>query len=504
MRGEEVAVAYVSLVIDGDQVRPGVEKALGGAEGVAEDAGKKSGESYGKGFSAAALVVVGAAVAKAASTAIWDAVKGSASTQEFANSVGTLLGDESADKVKEWAKTLADSRGLSNRQALESVKNFSVFAQAAGLGGQEAADFSMRLTELASDLAAFNDRTPEEALQAIRSGLAGETEPLKAYGILLNDAALRQEAMNMGIYDGNGVLSAQQKVLATNSLLLTSTTTQQGAFGRESEGLNQIQARLTARLENLSDTIGARLLPMFEQLLGGPVMDFVNWLSETPGALETIAIIIGVTLVGAFTAWAASIWAANAALLANPITWVVLLIIGAIAAVVLAIANWEYVWQGFSVIVVAVINTIIGAIMLIPAAVAAAVDALGRLFGQDWGLLDGVMKLTTTFTGGVGDMIPGNRPGSGGTIPGLAAGGSVRSAGTVLVGEEGPELLHLGRGAMVQPLDHYSSLLSAFEEKNVGRGGTTVEFTVNNPVAERSSETLRKKGSEVAAALALA
>jgi hypothetical protein len=42
------------------------------------------------------------------------------------------------------------------------------------------------------------------------------------------------------------------------------------------------------------------------------------------------------------------------------------------------------------------------------------------------------------------------------TIPMLASGGTVTGSGTVLVGEKGPELLNLGRGASVVPLDKAS------------------------------------------------
>ena len=50
------------------------------------------------------------------------------------------------------------------------------------------------------------------------------------------------------------------------------------------------------------------------------------------------------------------------------------------------------------------------------------------------------------------------------TIPMLAAGGIIRSGGLALVGEAGPELLNLPRGAQVTPLP---------------AGGTTINITGN-------------------------
>lgn len=62
-----------------------------------------------------------------------------------------------------------------------------------------------------------------------------------------------------------------------------------------------------------------------------------------------------------------------------------------------------------------------------------------------------VQKYGTSYTSWSSDQIEALKA-SGGTIPGLARGGVVRRAGTALVGEQGPELLSMPRGASVAPL----------------------------------------------------
>jgi hypothetical protein len=76
---------------------------------------------------------------------------------------------------------------------------------------QELATFSNDFTALASDLASFNNTTPEEAINAIGSALRGESEPLRKYNVLLNDAKLKAAALELGIYSGSGALTDQQK-----------------------------------------------------------------------------------------------------------------------------------------------------------------------------------------------------------------------------------------------------------------------------------------------------
>lgn len=95
-----------------------------------------------------------------------------------------------------------------------------------------------------------------------------------------------------------------------------------------------------AALEPLATTVFTAL---GDALTGAmPYLEsFGAWLGENQWVLGVVAGVIGVTLVAAFFAWTASIWASTAALLANPMTWIVIGIIALIAALVLLIANWD-------------------------------------------------------------------------------------------------------------------------------------------------------------------
>lgn len=122
-----------------------------------------------------------------------------------------------------------------------------------------------------------------------------------------------------------------------------------------------LKNRAMAALEPLGSAVFSALGDALRRVL--PYLDKVSgWLQRNPAVIGVIAGLIGATLVGAFVAWTASIWAANAALLANPITWVVLAIAGLVAAVVLA---WNK-FEGFRNVVTAVwgaIQTAIGAVV---------------------------------------------------------------------------------------------------------------------------------------------
>jgi hypothetical protein len=120
---------------------------------------------------------------------------------------------------------------------------------------------------LASDLASFYNTNADEAINAIGAALRGESEPIRKYGVLLDDATLKAKAMEMGLYDGKGALDAQAKSLAAYEVILDQTTDAQGDFSRTSDGLAGQQKILTAQLENLKTTMGTNLLPVAKEVI---------------------------------------------------------------------------------------------------------------------------------------------------------------------------------------------------------------------------------------------
>lgn len=173
-----------------------------------------------------------------------------------------------AGELAKWSKTTSASLGVSTRAALEAAGTYGNLFQAFGIGQAESAKMSMRLVELAADMASFNNVPIDDALTALRSGLSGETEPLKRFGVALNDVRLRQEALNLGIYDGQGVLTVAQKSQAAYALILRDTALQQGDVARTSGGLANQKKFLAAQVEDLSGSFGAVLMPIMINVVG--------------------------------------------------------------------------------------------------------------------------------------------------------------------------------------------------------------------------------------------
>ena len=219
--------------------------------------GKKAGLAL-----AAATAAVGAFAIKIAV----DGVKAASDLSESVSKVGVLFGD-SASKIEAFAESAAVSLGQTKQQALDAASTFAIFGSSAGLAGDDLVKFSTDFTTLASDLASFNNTSPEDAIQAIGAALRGETEPLRRYGVLLDDASLRQAALSLGIIrTTKEALTPQQKVLAAQELIYQQTSAAQGDFQRTSDGLANSQRILNAQLANIRTEIGTALLPIVLKL----------------------------------------------------------------------------------------------------------------------------------------------------------------------------------------------------------------------------------------------
>jgi len=211
------------------------------------------------------FAVVGAGIV-AATGLLGKAVMSASNFEAEFEGVNQVFKD-AAGSVQAFAEQASKSAGISATEALQASKTFGLFATGAGLGAEEAAKFSTTMVQLAGDLGSFNDVPTEEALAAIQSGLMGQAEPLRKFGVFLDDARLKAEALNMGIYNGSGPLSTQQKMMASYSAILAQTTVQQGDFVKYGDTLGNQLKTISSDFENLTKDIGLMLIPVITEAM---------------------------------------------------------------------------------------------------------------------------------------------------------------------------------------------------------------------------------------------
>lgn len=272
--GAEVGSAHISVVPSAKNFG---KKLSGEVDPQAEQVGLGAGKRFGSGLVKAAVAFVGA---KAVVGFLKDSVSEASNLNEEVSKSKAIFG-EGAKAVIGFAKGSADTLGQSQQQALSAAANFGVFGKSAGLSGQALADFSTDFVGLASDLASFNNTSPEEAILAIGAGLRGETEPLRRFGVLMDDASLRNEALKLGIISTTkDALTPQQKVLAAQALIYQQTSDAQGDFAKTSDQLANKQRIMTAEFTNLKAEVGQALLPVMLELIGAFQKDLLPVLED--------------------------------------------------------------------------------------------------------------------------------------------------------------------------------------------------------------------------------
>lgn len=339
-----------------------------GAETSAAIAGlnnvnKSLGDTMTKGQKATAALGKAALPAAAALTAIGAgakvAINAATDLNEQMSKTSVVFGASGSDIIA-WSATLAKSLGISQESALEATGTFGNMLVPMGFARDDAAKMSQTMVELAADMASFNNASPEDTLEALRAGLAGESEPLRKFGVFINDARLKQEALSKGLYKGKGALDAHAKAAATMSLILKDTADAQGDFTRTSNSAAN-QARIQqAVTENLTAELGQALLPAYTAIQK-MLITLLGVMGQNTDALQIMVGVVAVLAAGILIANAAvkaynialqviplilkaataAQWLFNVALNANPIGLVIIALAALGVALVVAYKKSE-------------------------------------------------------------------------------------------------------------------------------------------------------------------
>lgn len=189
-----------------------------------------------------------------------DAVEAASNLSEANAKVGQVFGDLSGE-ITSFAQTAATSLGMSERAALEATGTFGNLFDALKIGEADTVEMSKALVTLGSDLASFNNTSIDEALTALQSGILGETEPLRRFGVNLSAARVEAYALANGLARSKSEITDQVKVAARYALILEDTANAQGDFNRTADGMANISRTLSAQMEDLQADIGEALLP---------------------------------------------------------------------------------------------------------------------------------------------------------------------------------------------------------------------------------------------------
>lgn len=238
-----------------------------------------------------------------------------------AQSALTYTFGKQTKQVQAWSKSQTDA--FSEVDFDSKIKDMSSFGRAAGLSGEDMAMFSKKTLDAAQDLSSFHNVKIEDAIQDVGFALQGTAQPMRKYGILIDQATIKAKALSEGIihvakdttqikqaqtaaeiaqtryteavakYGKTSTqaksaglslakshetlkravkgtipeLTASETVLATQKFILDNLGPAAGDFGRTSGQAAGQQRIMAANTADLVATLGKGLLPTYTSLL---------------------------------------------------------------------------------------------------------------------------------------------------------------------------------------------------------------------------------------------
>lgn len=205
---------------------------------------------------------------------------------------------DNSDTVQNWANNLDTSYGIAKKEAL-SYSNLmgSMLVNIGKLTEEQASKQSAKLIELAGDLTAMYGGTTQDAVRALTGALKGNNTMLGNYGMAVNDALIKQKALEMGLISGTSEMSLQAKQAATLALIWEQTGAAQGQAAREADGASGAMRKFRTEVSNLSTELGEVLLPIITPIIS-KLSDFVGSLRTLSPEMQSLIVgIAGVTAV---------------------------------------------------------------------------------------------------------------------------------------------------------------------------------------------------------------
>lgn len=195
------------------------------------------------------------------------AVKLASDAQETENLFNQAMGsmtEEANAFVQQWT----EATGLDPIATRKRLATFQLMISNMGVASDRALDMSQNLTKLTVDLASLRNVSFEQAFTKLQSGLSGEMEALRRWGIIVSQARIEQVALREGIIEAGEEMTQQEKVVARYLAIMEQTNREQGDFIRTQDQLANQMRVLTDQVKRTARQFGNVLIP--------PVSDILN------------------------------------------------------------------------------------------------------------------------------------------------------------------------------------------------------------------------------------
>ncbi len=278
----------VQLVLDTSKYTSNANKAAKSTNKITKSADDTGGAANKLSANLGKLgIAMGAAfAAKAAVDFAKQSINAFSDLEESINAVNVSYLDGS-DAIHALGENSAEQFGLSTAAVNDAAVAMSAFADKIDEADPPGA--FANVLQRATDFASVMNLEVDEALRLFQSGLAGESEPLRKFGIDVSAATVNLVGLEAGITDGTGAMSEGEKVQARFLAIMEQTEKTAGDFANTSDGLANTQKILNAKWVEAQAVLGGKLAPTFTKLLEvatklipllGPVGDLIGAVAD--------------------------------------------------------------------------------------------------------------------------------------------------------------------------------------------------------------------------------
>lgn len=219
-----------------------------------------------------------------------DAIDISSSLTEVENVVRQTFGQYES-LINNFAKTSIEKFGMSELSAKQFASRFQAMGTALDIPQGKMADMSIRLTELAGDMASFYDVSQEDIAKSLQSVFSGTTAPMRRYGIDLTQATLKEWALKQGLDANISSMTQAQKAMLRYQYVLAHTTNITGDFARTADTWHNQITMLKENFKALGAVVGGGLINAFKpfiKVLNAVLQKVISFAEMVTNALGSI------------------------------------------------------------------------------------------------------------------------------------------------------------------------------------------------------------------------
>lgn len=258
----------ISVQFTGDT--RGLESATGRVEGELSGVGRKvSGFAVGAGAALTSFGIQAIPQLVDFGTELFNLGQASETNLKKA---GVVFGD-SLSEITSWADDVNESLGLSDEAVVGLAAGMGDLLVPLGFTRDAAADMSAETVELSGALAAWSGGQYDAAQvsEILTKAMLGERDQLKALGISISQAEVDQRALTIAQSEGRDEVTAMDKALATQALVMEKSQDAQTAWADGSMDAVKAQNELSATVADVKEGLAAGLVPI--------VQNVIQWIS---------------------------------------------------------------------------------------------------------------------------------------------------------------------------------------------------------------------------------